>query len=181
MVSTTLLITLALVNVSVYHPVMEETDANPMQPADPTITYVDVDPAIEHHCAVSQDLLWFRGGLVHFGDFIVLDLPGMATYYRISDTMHVSVTQHIDLLVPEGVMGYWRNVPVKIIAGGKIDLHREGRQDMETWRGRGPEACSTVPGDCFPRRSCSMARCTRRCFGSGGRYDPTRHTNHAGR
>jgi len=180
-ITTTLAITAAIVNVSVYHAIIGETDANPMQPADATVTYVDANLATEHHCAVSQDLLWFRGGPVHYGDLVVLDLPGMATYWRVSDTMHISVTQHVDLLVPDDVMGYWTGVPITISTGGEIDLYREVRQCVEAREGRREETCKALPSDCVSAGPCPVERRTYRRSRPRRPHDRTRCSPRADR
>ena len=119
--------------VTVYHPVMSQTDSTPLETADGT--WIDLDALARgelRYCAVSRDLLARWGGPLEYGDTIVIrgcgDFDGE---WVIHDTMNrrygktapsfdrgvagvvephattsieVDGQYHIDLLVPEGVL-----------------------------------------------------------------------------
>ena len=119
--------------VTVYHPVMSQTDSTPLETADGT--WIDLDALARgelRYCAVSRDLLARWGGPLEYGDTITVrgcgDFDGE---WVIHDTMNrrygktaprfdrgvagvvephsitpieVDGRYHIDLLVTEGVL-----------------------------------------------------------------------------
>ena len=101
---------------TVYHATVEQTDDDPLTTADGTILTPET---IEHayYCAVSQDLLWFTGGPLHFGDTIsITGIGALSGFFTVRDTMATEVYRggawepvvgYVDLLASEGVMGYW--------------------------------------------------------------------------
>ena len=98
---------LPVTTVTVYHAIEAQTDASPLVTADGS----RITPEIVEHgrwCAVSQDLLWFKGGPLHWGDTIRVEGIGeLSGNWQVRDTMHDSVTGYVDLLVPLGTMGVW--------------------------------------------------------------------------
>ena len=93
--------------ITVYHAVEAQTDASPLVTADGSRITPEV---IEHgrYCAVSQELLWFKGGALHFGDTIRVEGIGeLSGSWIVHDTMWAGVTGYVDLLVPLGTMGVW--------------------------------------------------------------------------
>ena len=129
-VGSVALVATPTVDVYVYWAVESQTDGAPLQPADSTVSYADVDPAKERHCALSQDLLWFTGGPARFGDYVVFDHPDILSLWRVSDAMHGSVTQSADLLVPEGQFGLWRGVHAMIIRGEDYAVRTKNRRHV---------------------------------------------------
>jgi len=105
--------------VTVYHAVPEQTDATPTATADGS----RLTPAIIHnrrYCAVSQDLLWFRGGPLHYGDSVLVDIDSeLAGLWIVHDTMHENVTGYVDLLVPQDVTVCWVAEGVKVRHPGR--------------------------------------------------------------
>jgi len=112
---------------TVYHATVEQTDDDPLTTADGTIlTPETIEHA--HYCAVSQDLLWFTGGPLHFGDTIRVDgIGALSGFFTVRDTMATEVYRggawepvvgYVDLLVGEDIIGYWDdNVEVYLIGG----------------------------------------------------------------
>ena len=93
--------------ISVYHAVEAQTDASPLVTADGSrITPEIVEGG--RWCAVSQELLWFKGGQLHFGDVIQVDIDSpLSGSWIVKDTMHESITGYVDLLVSEGINECW--------------------------------------------------------------------------
>ena len=93
--------------ITVYHAVEAQTDASPLVTADGSrITPEIVEDG--RWCAVSQELLAFKGGPLHFGDTIRVEGIGeLSGSYFVHDTMHESITGYVDLLVPVGINECW--------------------------------------------------------------------------
>ena len=101
---------LGQVTITSYQAVESQTDGNPFITADGT----DLRETNEQVCAVSQDLLWFMGGVVRWGDTLWLYTPPAVAQCVVRDTMaatvfrggeEVPLMQHVDLL--DGVYGKW--------------------------------------------------------------------------
>ena len=102
--------------VTVYHATVEQTDDTPLVTADGSRITPEI-VASGRWCAVSQDLLWFRGGPLHFGDTISITSIGeLSGFFVVHDTMATKVYRngawepvvgYVDLLVDEDVIGYW--------------------------------------------------------------------------
>ena len=105
---------LGQVTVTSYQAVESQTDGNPFIAADGT----DLRETNEQVCAVSQDFLWFMGGVIRWRDMLVLYIPGYpggpvvqcvvrdtmaATIFRSGE--EVPLIRHVDLL--DGVYGKW--------------------------------------------------------------------------
>jgi len=107
------LVPLGVVEITSYQAVPEQTDAAPFM----TASGIDLRETSEKVCALSQDLLWFKGGLVRWGDLVILRIsgrPDLSGPWRVVDTMaeevyrngeFVPIEQHIDLLIDE--YGKW--------------------------------------------------------------------------
>lgn len=93
--------------VTVYHAMAEQTDSTPLVTADGS--YLTPEIIQEgRYCAVSQDLLWFTGGILRWGDAIWVDIDGdLAGQWFVHDTMAAGLTGYVDLLVPEDVLECW--------------------------------------------------------------------------
>ena len=103
--------------VTVYHATVAECDGDPLTTADGT-TWETI--AGQRIAAVSQELLWWNGGPVRWGDAIWVDIPDerLAGLWWVRDTMWAGVQGYVDLAVPEGIMGCWR-------AAGAVLKHPE--------------------------------------------------------
>ena len=93
--------------VTVYHATEAQTDAEPLVTADGSrITLENI--AGLRYCAVSQELLAFKGGPVHFGDTIHVEGIGeLSGSWFVHDTLHASITGYVDLLVSEDINECW--------------------------------------------------------------------------
>lgn len=111
---STATVSLGKVAITSYQAVVEQTDGAPFITADGT----DLRETDERVCAVSQDMLWFKGGVVQWGDTLWLYIPrypeGPVVQCVVRDTMAakiyrdgklVALVQHIDLL--DGDYGKW--------------------------------------------------------------------------
>lgn len=101
-------VSLGRVTVTSYQAVEQQTDASPFITADGTDLRETTNEQI---CAVSQDMLWFRGGVVRWGDTLVLYIPdypeGPVVRCVVRDAMApeiyrngelVPLVRHVDLL-----------------------------------------------------------------------------------
>ena len=100
-------VSLGRVSVTSFQAVEGQTDRTPFITADGT----DLRETDEQICAVSQDMLWFKGGPIRWGDLLWLYIPhypeGPVVQCVVSDTMaatifrngkEVPLMQHVDLL-----------------------------------------------------------------------------------
>ena len=114
---------LGKVTVTTYQAVESQTDGNPFITADGT----DLREADERICALSQDFMWFGGGLVQWGNAVWLyvpDHPELTGYWVVRDTMALTVyrngvevplVRHVDLLTKE--YGRWTGYALLIRRG----------------------------------------------------------------
>lgn len=87
------------VEVTMYHPVVEQTDDTPDQVADGT--YFDIFNASPlKWIAVSRDLHSRYGGTLKFGDIIYIKIPysNKSGFYLVKDLMNKRFTKKIDIL-----------------------------------------------------------------------------------
>ena len=107
-------VSLGQVTITVYQMVESQTDGNPHITADGT----DLRETNEVVCALSQDLMFFRGGPAQWGDALWLCIPnypeGPVVECIVRDTMaetiyrvgkEVPLVCHVDLL--DGAYGKW--------------------------------------------------------------------------
>ena len=94
------------VTVTMYHPVRHQTDRTPNILADGT--KITIHKASEYrYVAVSRNLLKRWGGLLDYGDFIVLKgTDGKDGVYQVKDTMNKRFVNRIDILESPGVKPY---------------------------------------------------------------------------
>ena len=90
------------VTVTMYHPVKHQTDGTPDILADGT--KITIHKASEYkYVAVSRNLLKRWGGLLDYGDFIVLKgTGGKDGVYQVKDTMNKRFVNRIDILESPG-------------------------------------------------------------------------------
>lgn len=98
-------VSLGRVTVTSYQAVEEQTDGDPFITAEGT----DLRETDGRVCAVSQDMLWFKGGVLRWRDTLVLYIPdypgGPIVRCAVRDTMAARIVRHVDLL--DGVYGKW--------------------------------------------------------------------------
>ena len=88
---------------TVYHAVTEQTDNTPRVTADGT--HITGDQRI---AAVSQELLWYNGGPVHYGDYLWVEIDSeLRGLWQVHDTMWAGVTGYVDLLTGPEVLECW--------------------------------------------------------------------------
>ena len=97
-------VTLPIEVITVYHPVPEQTDDTPLVTADGTRI-----EGKQRIAAVSQELLWYNGGPVRYGDYIwvEVDMAELAGLWRVHDTMWEGVDSYVDLLVESHIEECW--------------------------------------------------------------------------
>jgi len=90
--------------ITVYHAVPEQTDDAPLVTADGTRI-----EGKQRIAAVSQELLWYNGGPVRYGDYIwvEVDMAELAGLWRVYDTMWEGVDSYVDLLVESHIEECW--------------------------------------------------------------------------
>jgi len=89
--------------VTVYHAVPEQTDNTPLVTADGT--YI-VDG--QRIAAVSQELLWYNGGPVRYGDYLWVEIDSeLRGLWQVHDTMWEGVHGYVDLLVGKHIEECW--------------------------------------------------------------------------
>ena len=91
--------------ITVYHAVPEQTDSTPRITADGT----RIDPDnIGRIAAVSQELLWYNGGPVRYGDYLWVEIDSeLRGLWQVHDTMWAGVTGYVDLLTGPEVLECW--------------------------------------------------------------------------
>ena len=88
---------------TVYHAVPEQTDNTPRVTADGT--HITGDQRI---AAVSQELLWYNGGPVRYGDYLWVEIDSeLRGLWQVHDTMWAGVTGYVDLLTGPEVLECW--------------------------------------------------------------------------
>ena len=88
---------------TVYHAVPEQTDNTPRVTADGT--HITGDQRI---AAVSQELLWYNGGPVRYGDYLWVEIDSeLRGLWQVHDTMWEGVTGYVDLLTGPEVLECW--------------------------------------------------------------------------
>ena len=99
---------------TVYHAVPEQTDDTPLITADGT----RIDPDnIGRIAAVSQELLWYNGGPIRYGDYLWVEIDNeLRGLWRVHDTMWEGVDRYVDLLVDSHIEECW-------IAEGSAERH----------------------------------------------------------
>ena len=96
-------------NVTGYHPVVEQCDSTPDITADGT--KIDIDRAGDYrYVAVSRDMLRRWGGKVRFGDYILIKGTPDAEQdgiYQVRDTMNPRHKAWIDILLTPGQQSFY--------------------------------------------------------------------------
>ena len=96
-------VTLPVEVATVYHAVPEQTDNTPRVTADGT--HITGDQRI---AAVSQELLWYNGGPVRYGDYLWVEIDSeLRGLWQVHDTMWAGVTGYVDLLTGPEVLECW--------------------------------------------------------------------------
>ena len=98
--------------ITVYHAVPEQTDNTPRVTADGT-RIVDG----QRIAAVSQELLWYNGGPVRYGDYLWVEIDSeLRGLWQVHDTMWAGVTGYVDLLTGPEVYECW-------VTEGRVPQH----------------------------------------------------------
>jgi hypothetical protein len=94
--------------VTVYHATAGQTDDTPLVTADGT-RIVRSQIGNMRLAAVSQELLWYNGGPVRYGDYLWVDvgMTELAGLWRVADTMWEGIGSYVDLLVPSHINECW--------------------------------------------------------------------------
>jgi len=90
------------VTVTMYNPLIGQTDDTPNQTADGTI--IDPKRASEYrYIALSRDLIARWGGPFEYGDYVMLKgTDGYDGIYQVRDTMASKFINRVDILLTEG-------------------------------------------------------------------------------
>ena len=90
------------VTVTMYNPLIGQTDSTPNQTADGTI--IDPKRATEYrYIALSRDLIARWGGPFNYGDYVMLKgTDGYDGIYQVRDTMASKFINRVDILRTEG-------------------------------------------------------------------------------
>ena len=90
------------VTVTMYNPLVGQTDSTPNQTADGTI--IDPKRATEYrYIALSRDLIARWGGPFEYGDYVMLKgTEGYDGVYQVRDTMASKFINRVDILLTEG-------------------------------------------------------------------------------
>ena len=90
------------VTVTMYNPLVGQTDSTPNQTADGTI--IDPKRATEYrYIALSRDLIARWGGPFEYGDYVMLKgTDGYDGIYQVRDTMASKFINRVDILLTEG-------------------------------------------------------------------------------
>lgn len=101
------------VDASVYFPVEEQTDEDPLITADGS-QINEKNPSGHRWLALSRNLLSRWGGQIEYGDSVKVvgisdKLDGV---YVVRDAMHRRIRNRVDILVGpnDNIMGYWEDV-----------------------------------------------------------------------
>lgn len=94
------------VDITMYHPVEEQTNSNPDIVADGT--RFDINKASElKWIALSRDLHKRWGGPLSFNDIVYLEVPGHAgRFFKVKDIMNKRFTMKVDILETPGTPIY---------------------------------------------------------------------------
>ena len=111
------------VTVTMYNPLVGQTDSTPNQTADGTI--IDINRASEYrYVALSRDLIARWGGPFEYGDYVMLKgTEGYDGVYQVRDTMASKFINRVDILRTEGS---------KHFRFGNITLYRYFKYDQVT-------------------------------------------------
>lgn len=95
------------VTVTMYHPVVSQTDSRPNETADGTIIQVN-HASVYKYIAVSRDLHVRWGGDLNFGDFVYLDTGNneKTGVYQVKDIMNKRFDNRVDILESPNVKPY---------------------------------------------------------------------------
>ena len=105
-----------IVEATMYQPTKYQCDDSPDVTADQTkIPNVDSCSHL-NWIAVSQDLLWFNGGPISYGDTVYVIAGHKTGYYIVRDAMNKRWTNKIDFLESIGVEAYKYNKAELIIS-----------------------------------------------------------------
>ncbi len=102
------------VTITMYEPVNCQTDSSPDITADGT--KIDLALAGDYnYVALSRNLLKRWGGLLDYGDFILIeDAGGKSGIYQVKDTMHPRFVNYVDILESPGSTHYkFKNAKIK--------------------------------------------------------------------
>ena len=90
------------VTVTMYNPLIGQTDSTPNQTADGTI--IDPKRATEYrYIALSRDLIARWGGPFEYGDYVIIKgTQGYDGIYQVRDTMASKFINRVDILRTEG-------------------------------------------------------------------------------
>ena len=90
------------VTVTMYNPLVGQTDSTPNQTADGTI--IDINRASEYrYVALSRDLIARWGGPFEYGDYVMLrGTEGYDGVYQVRDTMASKFINRVDILLTSG-------------------------------------------------------------------------------
>ena len=90
------------VTVTMYNPLVGQTDSTPNQTADGTI--IDINRASEYrYVALSRDLIARWGGPFEYGDYVMLKgTEGYDGVYQVRDTMASKFINRVDILLTKG-------------------------------------------------------------------------------
>ena len=90
------------VTVTMYNPLVGQTDSTPNQTADGTI--IDPKRATEYrYIALSRDLIARWGGPFEYGDYVMLKgTEGYDGVYQVRDTMASKFINRVDILLTKG-------------------------------------------------------------------------------
>jgi len=90
------------VTVTMYNPLVDQTDSTPNQTADGTI--IDPKRASEYrYIALSRDLIARWGGPFEYGDYVMIKgTEGYDGVYQVRDTMASKFINRVDILLTEG-------------------------------------------------------------------------------
>ncbi|WP_205499690.1 hypothetical protein [Rufibacter psychrotolerans] len=101
------------VDASVYFPVEEQTDEDPLVTADGS-RINEHNPRGHRWLALSRNLLSRWGGQIAYGDSVKVEgiSPQLDGVYVVRDAMHRRIKNRVDILVGpnDEIMGYWEDV-----------------------------------------------------------------------
>jgi 3D (Asp-Asp-Asp) domain-containing protein len=101
------------VDASIYFPVEEQTDADPLITADGS-RIDEKNPRQHRWVALSRNLLARWGGQIDYGDSVAVEgiSPQLDGVYVVRDAMNHRIKNRMDILVGESdkIMGFWEDV-----------------------------------------------------------------------
>ena len=96
------------VTVTMYHPVLDQTDDTPNITADGSV--IRINSASEYrYVAVSRNMLIRNKGFLNFGDYIWLDAGKKSGVYQVRDLMNRRFVNRVDILEKPGTIPYKYN------------------------------------------------------------------------